>query len=129
MKEYKLKFLKSTFSICKLPSNARFPTWVMEKDLLGLIRTPRELTIICHEKDVPDAISKEGGWCAFYIDEVLDFDMVGVLATILNPLADAGITIYALSTYTTDYILIRREKLFVAQKVLTDAGFQVMGIN
>jgi hypothetical protein len=129
VKGYNLNFLQSTYAICKLPSNAQFPKWVKESDLLGLIRTPHDLTIICLEKDIPDAITKEGGWYAFYIDEVLDFDLTGVLTSILNPLADAGIAVYTLSTYTTDYILIRRDKINIAGQVLTEAGFQVNWIS
>lgn len=129
MKGYRLKFLDSTYAICKLPSNAQFPAWVKENDILGLIRTPHELTIICPERDVPAGIKNVSGWFAFYIDEVLDFELVGVLSSILYPLADAGITIYTLSTYTTDYILIRRDKLTLTGQVLRDAGFQVTGIN
>lgn len=126
MKGYTLKFLESTYAICKLPSNSQIPSWVKGNNLLGLIRTQQEMTLVCDEKYVPDSITKDGGWCAFYIDAVLGFDLVGVLASILNPLADAEISIFALSSYSTDYVLIRQDKLKLAKKVLNDGGFHIL---
>jgi hypothetical protein len=125
IKQYKLKFLKTELAICKLHSDNPIPDWVSENGLFAVIRTPKELTLICENRNVPVGILKESGWWAIYLDEDLDFDLTGVLATILEPLAESGVSVFSLSTYSTDYILFRKDKLAVVKQALINKGFSI----
>ena len=129
MKEFPLVFLDRYLAICKLPPDTALPEWAEVSDLLGYIRTPYELTLICDEDVVPADITYEGGWCPIYIDAILEFDLVGVLSAILNQLAAVGIPIFSLSTYSTDFILIRCDKRDLAEQVLTQAGYNITNMD
>lgn len=129
MIQYSISFLKLRLAICSLPPDAEIPIWADRGDLISLIRTSHELTVICEEDRIPLEIVKDSGWRAFYIDAALDFDLVGVLLSVINPLAEAGISIFALSTYETDYILVRDEYTEIAKQVLKKAGFRINVID
>lgn len=83
--------------------------------------------MVCETSEVPsDFTDREDGWKGFYIDGVLDFSLVGILAKISQILADAGISIFAVSTYDTDYILVKTEKFENAIKILDDNGYEIV---
>ena len=74
---------------------------------MSVTRTPHELSIVCPSATVPQGVPCEAGWRAFTVEGKLEFSAVGVLAAILNPLAEAGISILSISTFDTDYVLVR----------------------
>lgn len=118
--------LAERFAVCHLPVDAEFPDWATPGDLLALIRTRDELSIVCAERFVPPEIKAERGWCALQVQGPLDFAMIGVLAAITLPLAKAGVSIFALSTFATDYILVKNNQLERAIQALTQTGILVM---
>ena len=88
-------------------------------------KTDEELSLVCPTASAPkNALKREDGWRAFRVKGVLDFSLVGILAKISGVLAENGIGIFALSTYNTDYILVRKEKFDSALKALSDAGYE-----
>ena len=95
-------------------------------ELLAVIHTPEETTVVCQEHIIPEGRIAEKGWKALKVEGTLDFGLVGVMASIINPLANAGISIYALSTYSTDFILIKAKLLPKAKKSLKKAGFVIV---
>jgi hypothetical protein len=121
-----LIILPERLAVCHLPVEAPFPDWARLGDILALVRTREELSIVCAERFVPPEIKAERGWRVLQVQGPLDFSMVGVLATIALPLARAGISIFALSTYETDFILIKENHLERAIHSLNQAGFLVM---
>ena len=87
-----------------------------------LSRTDEEISLVCKSEDVPlTAIEQEDGWKGFYIEGVLDFSLVGILSKLSGILAENGIGIFAVSTYNTDYILVKQENFDRAMKLLADA--------
>lgn len=89
--------------------------------------TEEEISIVSATANVPtDTINREDGWKAFKIEGVLDFSLVGILAKIATLLADAGISIFAVSTYNTDYVLIKSDKLDAAITALREGGYTVL---
>lgn len=88
--------------------------------------TDEETSIVSATDKVPtDTIEREDGWKGFKIEGVLDFSLVGILAKISSLLADAGISIFAISTYNTDYILIKADKYDAAVTTLQEAGYTI----
>jgi uncharacterized protein len=114
------------FAVCRLPAESAFPEWAMPGDLLALVRTRDELSVVCAERFVPPEVKAERGWRALQVQGPLDFSMVGVLAAITLPLARAGVSIFSISTYETDYLLVKENHLERAEQALTQAGFLVL---
>ena len=116
-----LRPIKETLSICKVP----------DYSLVDLCKpycftgcTPDEKSLVCRTEDVPsNATSKDDGWTVFMIEGILDFSLIGILSRIAGTLADAGIGIFAISTYNTDYILVKDENRTRAEKALRKAGY------
>ncbi len=123
---YRLTLLPAPMALCRLAPDAKIPAWVEGASLLSITRSSDELSIICDAHLVPDGIQAEGGWRALKMVGPLEFTMVGVLAAILNPLAEAQVSILAVSTFDTDYILVTDPDLKAALAALHKAGHQVI---
>ncbi len=121
-----LVILPERLAICRLAVEAPFPDWARPGDLLAFIRSRDELTVVCVERPVPPEVIAERGWRALQVQGPLDFALVGVLAAITAPLAKAGVSVFAISTYNTDYILVKEEALERAIQALGQAGFLVL---
>ena len=118
-----LKILNNNFSICKV---GELPNINLFGDIFFVGKTDEEISIVCNSEYVPtDFITRDDGWRAFRIEGVLDFSLVGILAKISNILAENNISIFALSTYNTDYILIKEERFDDAIKVLRANGYEI----
>lgn len=120
-----LSILPDVFAICRLDANAPIPSWVTTRGFVSITRTRSELSIVCAQHDVPDEIQCERDWRALTVDGTLDFALTGILASLAAPLADAGISIFALSTFDTDYLLVKEANLQRAIGVLSKVGHQV----
>ncbi len=121
-----LLLLNEPLTVCRLDMAATPPEWAKGQELLALIWDVDELTLICAEGCLPPGQTAERGWRALKVTGPLDFSLVGVLASLATPLAQAGIPLLALSTYSTDYILIRETHLESALEALRLAGHQVV---
>lgn len=115
-----LSILPDRLAVARLSPGDGLPSWLDWTDpLVSATRTGEELSILCREDRVPDSVKAERGWRAFKVEGPLDFSLFGVLARIAVPLAQARISIFALSTYDTDYVLVRAEDLDRAADTLT----------
>ena len=92
---------------------------------MSVTRTAEELSVVCEQAGVPANIQAERDWRALRIKGTLDFSLTGILANIAFPLANAGISIFAVSTFDTDYVLVKAERLGEAVSALTAAGHRV----
>jgi hypothetical protein len=113
-------------SIVRLPAQGGLPAWLdsAARPLVSITFAANETSIVCPAEQVPNGQRSEGPWRAFEIDGPIDFALTGVLASVLDPLAAAGLSIFALSTYDTDWILLRTDKLAAAGAVLA-AHFRI----
>ena len=118
-----LSVLPETFAICRLAPATPIPKWAL--DSFSITRTRDELSIVCAQRDVPAGIRCERDWRALKVDGTLDFALTGILASLAAPLADAGISIFAISTYDTDYLLVKETNLPRAVQVLFAAGHKI----
>ncbi len=106
----------------RLPPDAAIPSWLSSpaEPLVSVTRTAYELSIICPAGEVPAALRCEPGWRVFTVVGKLEFSAVGILSAILNPLAEAGISILSVSTFDTDYVLVRVAMLEAARAALRE---------
>ena len=129
MKELKLKLfvLPETLSICRLDKGAQIPEWAMAGSFVSITRTSEELSIVGPQNNVPAEVKREEGWRCLKVEGPLDFSLTGILAALTVPLAQEGVSVFAISTYDTDYLLVKKEQLEKAVKVLAENGHMVEG--
>ena len=133
----KYRVLGEQLAVCRLPSEARVPAWALEGGFFCVVRTQDELSIVCTEDActedactvdrIPDGAPVERGWVALKLEGPFPFSMTGVLASFLQPLAEAKIPIFAISTFDTDYVLIKRQNLEQAVAALGAAKHEKVG--
>ena len=118
-----LHLLEPRFAVCRLSADAvpQLPAG----SLASLTRTDEELSLVCEEARAPEAGLCERGWRALKVAGPLEFSQVGVLASLAAPLAEAGVSLFALSTYDTDYLLVKSAGLERAVAALRGAGHRV----
>lgn len=116
LKDCKLKLWEESISVLKLRS--------MSSDFIAVINSPGEITAIANTGTTPEGLilEEEKGWRAISFEVVLPFELVGFLAAVTKVLAEAGVSIFALSAYSTDHILVKEEQLEVALKQLMGLG-------
>jgi hypothetical protein len=121
-----LSILPETFAISRLDPAAPVPAWAAAGELSAVARTAGELSIVSCQDEVPEVVTANRGWRAVRVAGPLDFSETGVLASLATPLADAGITIFALSTHDTDYVLVREDDLARTVAALAAAGHRFL---
>jgi hypothetical protein len=113
------------YAICRLEPDAPVPVWAGGRSLLSITRTSKELSVVCEEEMVPEAAHAERNRRLLQIEGTLAFVLTGVLASVAEPLAKAEISVFAVSTYDTDYLLISEKDLRRATEVLEAAGHTI----
>jgi len=121
-----LELLPDTLAICRLDAGAPVPSWAAQpSSFLTVSRTADELSITTLQSTVPAEVLCERDYRALRVRGPLPLDLVGILAAIADPLAAAGMSIFAISTYDTDYVLVKARELERALEVLRRAGHQI----
>jgi len=120
-----LSLMEGTFAVCRLGPDAELPPWARSKAFCSITRTPEELSIVCEQSGVPQATRHEGGWKALKVEGPFDFSVIGVISSLAAPLAGAGISIFVISTFDTDYLMVKRDTLEAAADALAGAGHTV----
>lgn len=110
-----------TFAVCKLEAGSEIPAWVRASSFLSISRTTDELSIVCDCGLVPEGVKNVGPWRAFKVEGPLDFALTGIVSSISSGLAEAGIPIFVVSTFDTDYILVRLNDFERSRQVLGKA--------
>ena len=131
MEQYslKLKVMDDDFCICRLEPSATIPAWITTGTFFSITRTEEELSMVCSRNTMPeDAGSQmicEKEWKCIKVEGPLDLSLTGILAHLSSALADAEISIFAISTYDTDYLLVKEKKLENAINELVSHGYSV----
>ena len=123
----KLYTLDELYAVVHLEPDADIPDWLRGGHFWSVTRSESELSIVCREEDVPADASAERGWCALELAGPLYFSLTGVVAALVTPLAEAEVPIFVLSTFETDYLLVRERDLRRSVEALTKAGHSVDG--
>jgi hypothetical protein len=121
-----LVILPELFAVCRLRKEEKLPQWVLPGEFFSITRTADELSIVCNQANVPDSVQCEKGWRCLQVEGILNFALTGILASLAAPLAEAKISIFAISTFDTDYLLVKENNLQQALDVLLLAGHQVI---
>jgi uncharacterized protein len=120
-----LSVLEERLAVCRLDPQSEIPGWATSAPLFCVTRTPDELSVVCPERSAPAGVTCEAGWRAFKLVGPFDFGLVGVLASVVAPLAESGVGILAIATYDTDYVLVKEERLGLAMAALRERGHRV----
>lgn len=121
-----ISLLPGELAVCRLPPDADVPATAAVGVIYSVTRTPDETSIICDRSAVPEGAEWAGGWRAFVAQGPLEFSLVGVLNSMLTPLVQARVPVFAISTYTTDYVLVREQDVRQARTALRVGGHTVV---
>jgi hypothetical protein len=120
-----LELLPGGFAVARLEAAEPVPEWAKGGPFVSVTRTETELSIVCPEGKVPSAVRAEPGWRCLRVRGPLGFGMTGVLASLAGPLASTGVSIFVVSTYETDYLMLQERDLDRGKDALERAGHTV----
>ncbi len=120
----KLKIIENILTVCKVADISSIDLTI---DFYFIGKTDEELSLVCRTADTPsETIERDDGWRGFRIQEILDFSLIGILSKLSGILAEHGIGIFAISTFNTDYILVKEENFEKALAVLAAGGYTIV---
>jgi uncharacterized protein len=117
--------MSGSYAICRLRAGDPIPAWAMQGPFFSLTRTAAELSVVCETDAVPAGVNGERGWRVLAVQGPLDFALTGIVARLSAVLAAASISVFIISTYDTDYLLVREGDLESAIAAFRGAGHQV----
>jgi len=113
-----LSILPEKLGVCHFAAKSAIPDWAKDINFCSITRTSKELSIICPQDKIPAGVLVEKNWRALKINDPIDLYSIGVISSLVKPLADAGISILEISTYETEHTLVEDKNLAKAKKVL-----------
>jgi len=117
-----LELVAGRYAVCRLSASEAVPAWATGGPFVSVTRTDAELSVVCAQEAVPTAVLAEPGWRCLRVAGPLGFGMTGILASLSGPLASSGVSIFVVSTYDTDYLMVQERDLDRATAALTRAG-------
>lgn len=121
----RLVLMSDPLAICRLAPDAGLPAWALEAPYWSVTKTPNEISVVCPEDVVPPHVAASRGWRALRFEGPLPLDQTGILASVIGPLARARVSVFAVGTYDTDYVLIPSAQRVGAIAALESAGHTV----
>jgi hypothetical protein len=119
---FHLTVLPGSFALVRLAADAPLPSWATRGEFFAVTRTSDELSVVCVASQVPAGVAAETGWRALKVQGPFALTEIGVLAALAAPLAKAKVSLFAISTFDTDYLLVGGKHLDAAIAALRDAG-------
>ena len=120
-----LRLLPGRLAVSRLGAGEDPPAWALADAFFSITRTGEELSIVCAEASVPAGVRAEIGFRALSVEGTLDFALTGILSRLLDPLAEVRISVFAISTYDTDFVLVREADLDRAVAALRGSGHRI----
>jgi len=121
-----LKLLKEKYGVCRLAKTELIPKWAENSNFFSITKTLDELSIVCSTESIPINVRCEKDWRILKIEGTLAFSLIGIIASISTILAQTGISIFAISTYDTDYILVKNKDIDNAIGALIEKNYVVV---
>ena len=122
----RLLVFEERLAVCRLEPGTEIPAWATDGPFFSVTHTPDELSVVCLEARVPAEVTCERGWRAFRFEGPFELGLVGVLASVAVPLAESEVSILAIATYDTDYVLVQESQLNLAVRALRERGHEVI---
>ncbi|MGB1251509.1 MAG: ACT domain-containing protein [Candidatus Promineifilaceae bacterium] len=123
MSHLALRWLEGEFTVHRFSAETPPPPAILSSQFVSITRTADELSVVAPSECAIDSPKSESEWILFVFDGVLDFSLTGILAGIAQPLAAANVSIFAISTFDTDYVMVKRDQKAVAEETLIAAGY------
>lgn len=128
-RELELTLLPDMFAVARFDPNADIPDWASTESFISITRTQDELSIVSRERLIPPRVQAQRGFRCLQVMGPLEFSEVGILASLAQPLAEAGVSVFVISTYDTDFLFIPSDKLEVGLSVLSEAGNTICDVS
>lgn len=124
-RRFELTLLPGRFAISRLAADAPIPNWATQGPFFSVTRTGDELSVVCELSHVPVGVQSQPGWCVFKVHGPFVLSEIGVLSALTAPLAKTRISLFAISTFDTDYLLVAAATLSAAIAALEQAGHTI----
>lgn len=121
-----MKLVEGTYGVSRLEQGSAIPAWASQGGFFSIVKTEDELSIVCDVAVIPAGVTCEQPWKILKVQGPLDFALVGILSKISQVLADIAVSIFAISTYDTDYILMKEQDLQKAVTALESANYEII---
>lgn len=125
MEKLKLKLLDGIYAVCRFEDSKKVPSWVNEKEFFSVTKTEDEISVVMLQDKISSDVKAEKDWRILKVEGTLDFSLIGILAKISGILAKNSISIFVISTFNTDYILVKEEKIEKTILVLSEEGYEI----
>jgi len=122
----KFSIVSGSYAVCQLPADASIPDWLPSSGFISITRAVDELSVVCSSDSVPTDVKAERSWACLELHGPFPFSMTGVLTSFLQPLGNAAVPIFAVSTFNTDYVFVPAKNVDAALQVLQNAGHELV---
>ena len=121
-----MRILPDRLAVCRFEPRASLPDWIDQPDFYSITRTAEELSVVCSEARVAPGAESETGWRCFQLLGPFSFSEIGVISSLIQPLTESGVSVFVISTFDTDYLMVKETNLAKAIDALTAKGHQVI---
>ena len=125
MEKLRIRLLQGTYAVCQIKDTENILNCFDEKDFFSITKTEDEISVVMLQDKISSEIKAEKDWRILKVEGTLDFSLIGILAKISGILAKNSISIFVISTFNTDYILVKEEKIEKAMTVLSKEGYEI----
>jgi len=126
VRKLSLKLLRERMAVCRFEPSAPLPDWIDRPGFYSITRTVEELSVVCGEERVPSGTESETGWRCFQLLGPFSFSEIGIISSLTRLLAKSGVSVFVISTFDTDYLMVKEKHLSKAINSLTAQGHQVI---
>ena len=126
LRKLSLKILPERMAVCRFEPTTPLPDWIGEVGFYSLTRTEAELTLVCPEARLAPGTTSETGWRCFKVQGLLDFSEIGIIFSLTQPLAKTGVSVFVISTFDTDYFMVKEKDLAKTIDALTAEGHEII---
>ncbi len=124
-----MRILADRMAVCRFEPSAPLPDWIDQPGFYSITRTAEALSVVCSAERVPPGTESETGWRCFQLLGPFNFSEIGIIYSLTQPLAESGVSVFVISTFDTDYLMVKENNLAKAIDVLTAEGHRVMAEN
>ena len=120
-----LKILPDRMAVCRFEPSAPLPGWIDQPGFYSITRTAEELSVVCSEERVPPGTESETGWRCFQLLGPFGFSEIGIISSLTQPLSESGVCVFVISTFATDYLMVKEKDLAKTIDALAVQGHQI----